>query len=88
MSTPANTAEAKEPDTATDQGVSSSSILLAAIVSKFEEMSMFCDVLEAMAVEETRWHDAATLKSQKIVWRRAASMVEEVAANSDSPNKP
>jgi hypothetical protein len=77
---------AGENEHTTTQGkaVDPASVLLAAIVTKFEEMSMFCDVLETVAVEETRWHDAATFKSQKLVWRRAMSMAAEVAANAES----
>ncbi len=58
-----------------------SDALLAAIVSSLEEKRDFCSVMEVIAAEETRWHDAATLRTQRAVWNRAATLAKEVAAN-------
>lgn len=44
---------------------------------RFEGRVKLCAELENTAVEETRWHDAATYKSHAMIWQRAANMVME-----------
>ena len=51
--------------------------LLDALAGRFRSRAAMCRELEQIAVEETRWHDAATMKSHRMIWERAACMVEE-----------
>lgn len=54
------------------------SALLDTLVDRFKARAKLCRDLEATAVEETRWHDAATYKSHRMIWERAANMVNGV----------
>ncbi len=62
--------------------------VLTALVGRFQKRAVLCRELETIAVDETRWHDAASMKSASMIWDRAARMVQEEISSQDEDVPP